>query len=100
MQYRAAIGKSSYEIPYSSDEDLPLLKELCSKVNTVVNTVIASNKNITNEQALILVLINTFYEIHTGSDSRLQNSPAGYTKEDVLKIISMMHETLHSCTTE
>lgn len=96
MQYCAAIGKSSYEIPYSIDEDLPLLKELCSKVNGAVNTVISSNKSVTNEQALLLALINVFYEIHVGFDGASSKNvhDRAYTKNDVLDIISIMHRAI------
>lgn len=62
QHYTASIGKSTYEIPYESHEDLPLLKSICADVNRLINTIISSNQLISNEFALVLALLNIVYE--------------------------------------
>lgn len=93
MLYNVSIGKSFYNIPYTKEEDLPTLQDLCYRINSLVNVVLATDKNITNEQALLLSLINSFYESNSGYQNS-QNSDKKYTKDDILKIISLLQKNL------
>lgn len=93
--YKAPIGRSSYNIPYGEQEDLLLLRKICSEANKLVNSILASNGEATNEFALALALINMIYENQSSSNSttadRLQNisqSNGQYSTEDVLSIIA------------
>ncbi len=99
-QYPASIGRSSYEIPYESYEDLPLLQNLCKQVNRIVNAVIASNPTVSNEFALVLALINTIYETGYSLDKNpSQNTyeypqEKQYSKQDILAIIEVLQKYL------
>jgi hypothetical protein len=98
-QYQASIGRSSYEIPYESHEDLPLLKTLCKDVNRLVNSVIASNPTFSNEYAILLALINIIYESNqakASSDDSTIVMPHGnqYSTQDILEIISFLQSKI------
>ena len=99
-QYPASIGRSSYEIPYESYEDLPLLQILCKEVNRLVNSVIASNPTVSNEFALVLALINTIYETGYSLDKNPSQNPEEslqekqYSKQDILAIIEVLQKYL------
>jgi hypothetical protein len=92
MHYNAAIGKSFYEVPYTKEEDLSTLKELCTKINSVVNVIIATDKNITNEKALLLALINITFEANAIENNK--NSDNKYTSNDIMEIISAIHRSI------
>ncbi len=68
-QYSTSIGKSAYEIPYDSNEDLLILKSICKDTNILVNSIISSNPVISNEFAILLALINIVYETKYSADS-------------------------------
>jgi hypothetical protein len=93
-QYQASIGRSSYEIPYESQDDLPLLQTICKEVNRLVNSVIASNPPVSNEFALVLALINTIYE--TGYTTKMQESynELQYSKQNIIEIIELLQRQL------
>ena len=93
-QYQASIGRSSYEIPYESQDDLPLLQTICKEVNRLVNSVIASNPPVSNEFALVLALINTIYE--TGYTTKMQESynELQYSKQNIIEIIELLQKQL------
>ena len=99
-QYPASIGRSSYEIPYESQEDLPLLQTLCKEVNRLVNSVISSNPTVSNEFALVLALINTIYETGYSLDKvPSQNTEEfpqenQYSKQDILQIIEFLQKQI------
>lgn len=110
--YSAPIGKSSYDIPYDSLEDLPLLKDICKEANRLVNSVIASNPTSSNEFALLLALVNVIYEQSIGSDKNSEHAShesknqinesneisstleRKYSKQEVLDIISHLRASL------
>ena len=103
--YKAPIGRSSYNIPYNEQEDLLLLRKICSEANKIVNSILASNSDITNEFALTLALINMIYENqsslnHAGNSSNLsqqltENHDSNtYTSEDVLSIIDHLKKKI------
>lgn len=93
-QYQASIGRSSYEIPYESQDDLPLLQTICKEVNRLVNSVIASNPPVSNEFALVLALINTIYE--NGYTTKMQESynELQYSKQNIIEIIELLQKQL------
>jgi len=93
-QYQASIGRSSYEIPYESQDDLPLLQTICKEVNRLVNSVIASNPPVSNEFALVLALINTIYE--NGYATKMQESynELQYSKQNIIEIIELLQKQL------
>lgn len=116
-QYQASIGRSSYEIPYESQEDLPLLQALCKDANRLVNSVIVSNPTISNEFALLLALINTIYEknhaensneepleggenqsktVESGENSQDENQSheKPYSKGDILELIAFLQSKI------
>ncbi len=88
-QYQASIGRSSYEIPYESHDDLPLLQTLCKDVNRIVNSVIASNPTVSNEFAILLALINTIYE-----SKHSEISTQSPINDDVLQHSNAITETV------
>ncbi len=98
--YKVAIGRSSYDIPYGTEEDLRQLKDICSKVNIMINSILATDSSMTNEFASILSLINYIYEANNIShaDHTLAN-PASqtYTSKDILLLISHFKEQLDKC---
>lgn len=97
MHYNAAIGKSIYQVPYSSDDDLPMLQNLCKRINSIVNLVLATEKTMTNEKALLLALINVSFELQSLKDCKFpENIPEKqYTSKDVLEIISSVHQLIN-----
>lgn len=95
--YTISIGRSSYDIPYNSHDDLLQLKKICFEANKLVNSILSTNQTITNEFALVLALVNVIYEGQF-SLSRATHQPENrdriYTQEDVLEIISHMKNKL------
>jgi len=95
--YTISIGRSSYDIPYNSHEDLLQLKKICFEANKLVNSILSTNQTITNEFALVLALVNVIYEGQF-SLSRAMHTPESrdkvYTQEDILEIISHMKNKL------
>jgi aminoglycoside N3'-acetyltransferase len=95
--YTISIGRSSYDIPYNSHEDLLQLKKICFEANKLVNSILSTNQTITNEFALVLALVNVIYEGQF-SLSRAAHKPETrdnvYTQEDILGIISHMNNKL------
>ena len=94
MHYNASIGKSFYSVPYESENDLPIIQDLCTKINSIINKIISTNKAITNEQALFLALLNVFYENTSDSGAHTQSLATTYTQHDVLQIISFLQSNL------
>ena len=94
--YKVAVGKSSYDIPYQSQDDLPQLKTVCTVANKLVNSIIAINQKIDNEFALILALINVIYEKHFTEEVKQEsaNTEQIYTQNDILNIISFLKDKL------
>ncbi len=93
-QHQASIGRSSYEIPCESQEDLPLLQTLCKEANRLVNSVIASNPTVSNEFALLLALINIIYETDYTSKTHETHKESQYSKQDILGIIALLQKQL------
>ena len=89
--YKAPIGRSSYNVPYNEQEDLLLLRKICSEANKLVNSILASNSDITNEFALVLALINVIYESNQTARQSQNALPLSndtqYNTADVLYII-------------
>jgi hypothetical protein len=91
--YTISIGRSSYDIPYNSHEDLLQLKKICSEANKLVNSILSTNQTITNEFALVLALVNVIYESQFSPSQAIHKSESRdklYTQEDILEIISHM----------
>jgi hypothetical protein len=92
--YTISIGRSSYDIPYNSHDDLLQLKKICFEANKLVNCILSTNQAITNEFALVLALVNAIYEGQFSlSKSAIHKSESRqklYTQEDILEIISHM----------
>lgn len=91
MHYNASIGKSFYKVPYTKDEDLPIIKELCRQINSSINIILSTDKNMTNEQALFLALLNVFYEHNSSGDLEDKNL---YTKSDLLQVIHFLQNNI------
>lgn len=89
--HKASIGRSFYEIPYQSQDDLKILSKICEEANQIVNTILSSDSTVTNEFALLLALINTIYDSKTISNT---SQSARYTQNDILDIISSMQNIL------
>jgi hypothetical protein len=101
QHYNASIGKSTYEIPYESQDDLPLLKTICANVNRLINTIISENQLISNEFALVLALLNIVYETgfsmeNTNVESAKNDNSQGvkYTSQDVLEILEYIKKNI------
>ena len=94
MHYNASIGKSFYSVPYETENDLPIIQDLCTKINSIINKIISTNKSITNEQALFLALLNVFYENKTDLGTHTHALASTYTQNDVLQIISFLQSNL------
>lgn len=98
--YKAPIGRSLYEIPYDSPDDLSYLKQICGEVNKMVNAVLATDNTITNEFAILLALINKIYEIKFENvDSKTaaeksQDIQKTYSSDDILRVINYMRGKL------
>ena len=94
MHYNASIGKSFYSVPYETENDLPIIQDLCTKINSIINKIISTNKEITNEQALFLALLNVLYENKTDLGTHTQDLISTYTQNDVLQMISFLQSNL------
>ena len=94
MHYNASIGKSFYSVPYETENDLPIIQDLCTKINSIINKIISTNKAITNEQALFLALLNVLYENKTDLGTHTQALASTYTQNDVLQMISFLQSNL------
>jgi hypothetical protein len=95
--YTISIGRSSYDIPYNSHEDLLQLKKICFEANKLVNSILSTNQTITNEFALVLALVNVIYEGQFSSymaTHKPESRDNVYTQEDILEIISHMKNKL------